>query len=163
MRKLPLVLFCLAFPALAQQILIPVPKPTLLKAGRILDVAADPNAFRDQLMSSQRNWMGRARKAGVKLTFGTDKLYAFPGRSRGEMTIAALEGWATLGVPPAEALRAATETAADAIGVKDRLGSIAIGKLADLLAVDGDPLANLADLRRVRLVMKGGVVVNLER
>ena len=59
---------------------------------------------------------------------------------------------------PAEAIRSATLVAAELMGWQDRVGSIAPGKLADLIAVDGDPLDDVTVLEDVRFVMKGGRV-----
>ena len=59
---------------------------------------------------------------------------------------------------PLEALRSATLNAADLLGVSDR-GSIAPGKLADLIAVSGNPLDDVTVLQKVEFVMKGGVIV----
>jgi imidazolonepropionase-like amidohydrolase len=56
-------------------------------------------------------------------------------------------------------LRAATSSAADLMGWQDRVGSIEHGKFADLIAVQGDPLADITELETVKFVMKGGVVV----
>jgi imidazolonepropionase-like amidohydrolase len=63
------------------------------------------------------------------------------------------------GMPPIEAIRAATLNAAELMGWSDRVGSLESGKLADLIAVDGDQLADVIVLEHVRLVMKGGQVV----
>jgi imidazolonepropionase-like amidohydrolase len=62
-----------------------------------------------------------------------------------------------LGMTPLEALRAATTVAAGILGKKD-LGTIQAGNLADVVAVDGDPVADIAALRKVGFVMKGGTV-----
>ena len=67
-----------------------------------------------------------------------------------------------LGMTPAEAIRAATSAAADMLGAKGELGSIAPGAFADIVAVSGDPLRDVSVLERVRFVMKGGVVVRDE-
>jgi imidazolonepropionase-like amidohydrolase len=64
-----------------------------------------------------------------------------------------------LGLPPIEAIRAATINAADLMGWQDRVGALEPGKLADLIAVDGDPLADITVLQNVKFVMKGGAVV----
>ena len=63
---------------------------------------------------------------------------------------------------PAEVLRTATSVSADAIGAGADLGSIEPGKLADLVAVDGNPLANIRELRRVKFVIKDGQLFELE-
>jgi imidazolonepropionase-like amidohydrolase len=64
-----------------------------------------------------------------------------------------------LGLPPIEAIQAATTVAAELMGWSDRIGSIEKGKFADLIAVDGDPLQDISALQHVKFVMKGGVQV----
>ncbi len=66
------------------------------------------------------------------------------------------------GMTPMQAIRAATVEAAELLGWKDRVGAIEPGKLADLIAVREDPLADVRALERVGFVMKGGVVVKNE-
>jgi imidazolonepropionase-like amidohydrolase len=73
-----------------------------------------------------------------------------------------LEHFVRGGLSPAEAIRAATAVPADAMGLGAELGTIEPGKLADLTVVDGNPLANIADLRRTRRVIKDGVLYELE-
>jgi len=63
-----------------------------------------------------------------------------------------------LGLTPVDALRATTIRAAQALGMADRLGSLTAGKVADLVAVPGDPLADISVMERVVFVMKDGVV-----
>jgi len=62
------------------------------------------------------------------------------------------------GMTPARALQAATSLGAENIGWEDRVGAIEKGKFADLVAVSGDPLADITELQRVKFVMKGGRV-----
>jgi imidazolonepropionase-like amidohydrolase len=69
-----------------------------------------------------------------------------------------LHAFVLAGIPPASALKFATVNPARALGVDDDLGSIAAGKLADLVVVRGDPLADIRNTRHVRLVMKDGVI-----
>jgi imidazolonepropionase-like amidohydrolase len=64
------------------------------------------------------------------------------------------------GLAPADAIRAATVNCAEMLGVAANLGQVKAGFRADLFAVDGDPLANVADLRRVRIVVRGGEALN---
>jgi len=66
------------------------------------------------------------------------------------------------GMPAIEAIQAATVKAADLIGVSDILGTIEKGKLADIIAVDGDPLADMHVMGKVKFVMKNGVVYKNE-
>ena len=62
------------------------------------------------------------------------------------------------GMTPAQALRAATATAADLLGMKDSLGTIEAGKLADIVAVPGDPLSDVSLMEKVDFVMKDGMI-----
>ena len=62
------------------------------------------------------------------------------------------------GMPPMEAILSATKSAADLIGASDRIGSIQAGRFADVVAVAGNPLTDIAELRHITFVMKGGVV-----
>ena len=62
------------------------------------------------------------------------------------------------GMTPAQAIRAATLSAAELLGMQDRVGSIEAGKLADIVAMPGDPLTDVTALEKVDFVMKDGVV-----
>jgi imidazolonepropionase-like amidohydrolase len=94
----------------------------------------------------------RALKAGVKIAFGTDQGVAPHGDNALEF-VYMVEG----GMSPMAALRAATLEAA-LVGMAEQLGSVEAGKLADLVAVPGDPLADIRQVTKVSFVMKGGVV-----
>ena len=63
------------------------------------------------------------------------------------------------GMTPVRVLQAGTITNAEAMGWQDRIGSIEKGKFADIIAVSGDPLADITELQRVKFVMKGGKVI----
>jgi imidazolonepropionase-like amidohydrolase len=65
-------------------------------------------------------------------------------------------------LPPLEAIRAATTNAAELMGLSDKVGSIQSGKYADVIAVSGNPVADIGELEHVRFVMKGGVIVKNE-
>jgi len=97
----------------------------------------------------------RAFKAGVRIGMGSDAVFSMFGQNTRE-----LEWMVKAGMTPAEALATATTTAAELLDQKDRLGRIAPGFAADLVAIDGKPLDNIADVvTGVRWVMKDGVVV----
>jgi imidazolonepropionase-like amidohydrolase len=109
--------------------------------------------------AGNRALVTRARKAGVRIAAGSDMWFRYPEKTRGQATVIAFEGLQEAGLSPAEVLRAATIDAARVMGWEDRVGSLQAGRFADLIAVDGDPLAGLGALHGVRFVMKGGVVV----
>jgi imidazolonepropionase-like amidohydrolase len=95
----------------------------------------------------------RALKAGVKIAFGTDiggfDWHINPAREFSWMV--------KFGMTPEQALRSATVGGAELLGWTDKLGTIEVGKLADIVAVPGDPLADITRLEQVRFVMKNGV------
>ena len=66
------------------------------------------------------------------------------------------------GVSPAQAIQSGTIVNAEVLGWADRVGSVEKGKFADLVAVSGDPLADITELQRVKFVMKGGKVIRNE-
>jgi imidazolonepropionase-like amidohydrolase len=96
----------------------------------------------------------RAMRAGVKIAFGTD-VGGF------DWTVNPAKEFSSMvkfGMTPAQAIRAATSTAADLLGTQNELGTIAAGKQADIVAVPGDPLADVSLMEKVEFVMKGGAV-----
>jgi imidazolonepropionase-like amidohydrolase len=97
----------------------------------------------------------RANKAGVKFAMGSDAIYTMFGQNTREV------GWfVKAGMTPEQALRTATTNAAELLGKSKELGAVAPGYFADLVAVEGDPLADIdAAIYHVRWVMKGGAVV----
>jgi hypothetical protein len=96
----------------------------------------------------------KAVAAGVKIATGSDASALPHGQNAKEIV------WmATHGMTPLEAIRASTVNAAELLGWSDRVGSIAPGKFADMIAVRGNPLQDVTALERVAWVMKGGVVV----
>ena len=98
----------------------------------------------------------RATRAGATVAFGSD-VYVDVGVPRGVAARRALAAFAEAGLPPARVLQAATSTAARVLG-DARLGVIKAGAYADLIAVDGDPTAEIGALERVRFVMTGGAI-----
>ena len=121
--------------------------------GRAQGIPAEQLAKNAALSRRFRDSARRAHAAGVRIAFGTDA-GMFP-HGLGARQFALMTG---IGMTPAAAIRAATVTAAELLGMADRIGTIEPGKLADLVAVDGDPLADVRLLERVAFVMKGGVV-----
>lgn len=97
---------------------------------------------------------GRAWRAGIPLALGTDGGPSFDA----DTTAKEVGLYVAAGVPASAALAAATRNGAEALGMGDRLGRVQAGYIADLIAVDGDPLADVERLRTVLFVMKDGVV-----
>ena len=101
----------------------------------------------------------RVLKSGVKVSAGSDMCWSYPGKTRGQASIATFVKLRDAGMPALDVIRAITVNAADMLGWADRIGAIEPGKLADLIAVAGDPVTDLHELERVRFVMKGGQVI----
>ncbi|MEN2785023.1 amidohydrolase family protein [Sphingomonas qilianensis] len=102
----------------------------------------------------QRQTFQRAVKAGVRMIFGTDA-GVYPHGDNGRQFAKMVE-W---GMTPLGAIRAATSDAAEALGKTGDVGAIAVGRYGDIVAVDGDPLADVRVLEKVSAVIKGGVRV----
>ncbi|MGA9580508.1 MAG: amidohydrolase family protein [Allosphingosinicella sp.] len=140
--------------------------PTLSTVnGYIERIAADPHAYApdvrakiDWRISITGDALRRAVPAGVRIAFGTDAGVSKHGRNADEFELMVKHG-----MTPASAIHAATVNAADLLGLGDEVGTIEPGKSADLIAVRGDPLADVTVLKRVPFVMARGRVVKDER
>lgn len=119
----------------------------------------DFEAFLKQNAEETPRRIARAVKAGVRVVLGSDMNFIYPGKTRGEAALMVLQAYKNGGLPPLEAIRAATLNAAELLGWQDRIGTIEVNRFADLIAVEGDPLKDITELQRVRFVMKGGEVV----
>lgn len=95
----------------------------------------------------------KAYKKGVKIVFGTDA-GVFPHGDNGKEFGFMVEA----GMKPMEAIKSATAMAAELLRITDDYGSVAVGKMADLVAVDGDPIKDISVMEKVKFVMKGGKV-----
>jgi imidazolonepropionase-like amidohydrolase len=104
----------------------------------------------------------RVLKSGVKFAMGTDMCWFHPGKTCGEASVATFVQLHQAGVPALDVIRAVTNNAAEMLGWGDRIGTIEPEKFADLVAVSGDPVADIRELERVRFVMKGGQVIRNE-
>lgn len=101
----------------------------------------------------------RVLKSGVKFAAGTDMCWHYPGKTCGQAATSRFPTLHEAGMPSLDVIRAVTSNAAEMLGWADRIGVIEPGKFADLVAVSGEPLADISELERVRFVMKGGQVV----
>ncbi len=136
--------------------------PTLSTVNGYLErLAKDPNAYTPDVRK-QIDWrigitgqsLAKAYPAGVKIAFGTDAGVSKHGRNADEFEL-----MVKYGMPPVEALKAATVNAADLLGVTADAGTIEPGKSADIIAVTGDPLTDVTVLKKIEFVMARGEVV----
>jgi imidazolonepropionase-like amidohydrolase len=134
--------------------------PTLSTVnGYIERLATNPQAYSPEVRAKVE-WrikvtgesLRKAAPKGVKIAFGTDAGVSKHGRNADEFELMVKHG-----MTPATALQAATVNAADLLGLQADVGTLEPGKRADLIAVDGDPLADVTVLKRVAFVMKDGV------
>jgi imidazolonepropionase-like amidohydrolase len=109
------------------------------------------------LLARKQAWIGEVAKAGGRMVAGSDtpNPYVLPGSGLQRE----LELLAAAGLTPLQAIAAATQTAADLLGQGDRLGSLAVGKVADLVIVGGNPVEDIRQVRQVEQVLRDGQVV----
>ena len=134
---------------------------TALDAARALrrgPVDARDLAQREAIVSPQEKMVAALVKGGGRVIAGTDS----PINPPGVTLLLELEHFVRGGLSPADAIRTATIIPAEAMGLAADLGTIEPGKLADLVVVDGNPLANISDIRRTRYTIKDGVVYDFD-
>jgi imidazolonepropionase-like amidohydrolase len=107
----------------------------------------------------QRENFPKAVKKGVKIALGTDA-GGFDWKQPNQAK--EFQYYVQYGMTPMQAIRAGTAVAAELLGWSDKVGTIEAGKWADIVAVSGDPLKDIAELEKVRFVMKGGIVYKKE-
>ena len=135
--------------------------PTVIAGKSVTDSAVkNPNYYPPVVTKKAleigpkiQSTLGRAYKAGVKIAFGTDA-----GVYRHGMNWLEFGYMIEAGMKPMDAIKAATISAAELLGMKDQVGSIEVGKLADIVAIDGDPLKDPKVFGKVVFVMKNGDV-----
>ena len=134
--------------------------PTIIAGKYVQEMAAKPGYYPPQIARKAMEvgpiiqaTAGKAYKAGVKIAFGTDAAVYPHGQNAKEF-----EYMVQAGIPPLYALQAATTHAAELLHKSDQLGQIAVGRVADVIAVPGNPLNDITAMQRVNFVMKGGVV-----
>lgn len=134
--------------------------PTITAGRSVAERAEIDGYFPEQVRAKARaigpliqGTFGRAYAAGVNIAFGTDSGVFDHGENAREF-----EYMVEAGMPPIEAIRAATLTAATLLGAEDIIGSIEVDKYADIVAVQGNPLDDINLLKDIQLVIKDGVV-----
>ena len=140
--------------------------PTLSTVNGYLErLAANPNAYAPDV-KKQIDWrigitgqsLRKAVPAGVKIAFGTDAGVSKHGRNADEFELLV-----KYGMTPVEAIKAATVNAADLLGLAAEIGTVEVGKSADIIGVSGDPLADVSALKRVDFVMAKGETITAAR
>jgi imidazolonepropionase-like amidohydrolase len=107
-----------------------------------------------EIAQTQRDNFRKSHKAGVKMVFGSDAGVMPHGQVGGQFRY-----MVEYGMTPMEAIQAATRNGAQALGREKDVGAIAVGRFADIIAVDGDPLTNVRELESVDAVVKGGKLI----
>jgi imidazolonepropionase-like amidohydrolase len=134
--------------------------PTIGYYFYAVETAKSPqqHKYMQETLERTRQNISIARELGVRIANGFDPDSAETHGKNSHEIIAMTK----LGLPPLEAIRAATTNAADLMGWQDKIGSIEAGKYADVIAVSGDPIADVGELEHVKFVMKGGMIVKNE-
>ena len=134
--------------------------PTITAGKAVADSAKIPGYFPPLVAPKAletgpkiQQTFAKAYKAGVKIAFGTDAGVFAHGKNYKEF-----EYMVEAGMPPMAAIKSATVSGAELLGLSDKIGSIEKGKLADIIAVDGDPLNDIKVMKDMVFVMKEGVV-----
>jgi imidazolonepropionase-like amidohydrolase len=134
--------------------------PTIIAGKSVADSAKTPGYFppviarkASEVGPQIQQTFAKAYKAGVKIAFGTDAGVYPHGKNALEFAY-----MTEAGMPPMEAIKSATVNAADLLGISDERGSISNGKIADIIAVDGDPLQDIKVLGAIAFIMKEGKV-----
>ena len=107
-----------------------------------------------EIAQAQRDNFHRAHQAGARMVFGSDAAIYPHGRNAEQFAV-----MVSYGMSPAEAIRSATWNASQALGREADVGAVSVGRYGDLIAVAGDPLADVTMLQNVAVVVKGGDVV----
>ena len=131
----------------------------------VLFSAASRAAYASSATSDKQQYdqlVERVLKSGVKFAAGSDMCWFDPGKTRGQASTEVFVNLRQAGMPTLDVIRAITSNAAEMLGWQDRIGAIEPGKFADLIAVAGDPIADISELERVRFVMKDGQVIRNE-
>ncbi len=132
-----------------------------LRAGRTPEEVEQARARVKMFTKGSRDRLARAVKFGVPIAAGSDEYYNYPGKTRGETASMMFRAYAESGMTPLAIIRSTTINGADLLDRK-RIGSIEKGNLADIIAVEGNPLQDITTLEGVKFVMKGGKVVKNE-
>ena len=136
--------------------------PTLLAGATVVEMAQDPDYFPPAVTAKARmvgpvmiGSLGMAHRSGVRIAFGTDSGVSRHGENWREFPL-----MVRAGISPMECLVTATRHAADLCGLGEVLGTLESGKIADIIAIDGDPLEDINAMSQVIWVARDGRVVH---
>ena len=135
--------------------------PTVIAGRSVADSALIPNYYPEMVKKKAleigpiiQSTFGKAYKVGVKIAFGTDAGVFGHGKNAREFEL-----MHEAGMPVLEAIQSATLNAADLLGQSQNLGSIEVGKSADIIAVEGNPVETIQSMSKVKFVMRDGIVI----
>jgi len=138
--------------------------PTISAGHFVAEKAKIPGFYPDVIVPKAlaigpqiQQTFANAYKRGVKIAFGTDTGVSYHGDNAKEFEL-----MVEVGMPPIEAIRSATVTASELLNISDKVGTIEIGKWADIIAVDSDPLEDIKVLQDMKFVMKDGKIYKRE-
>ena len=134
--------------------------PTIIAGLWVAEKAQDPDFFPElvrpkaaEIGPQIKSTFGKAYQAGVKIAYGTDTGVSAHGNNATEF-----KHMVEAGMPPMKAIQSATIEAAKLLGEYDQLGSLVQGKIADIIAVNGNPIEDITALEEVDFVMKSGKI-----
>jgi imidazolonepropionase-like amidohydrolase len=113
----------------------------------------------EPFVKDEQDRLRRAIQLGVPIAAGSDMYLTMPRMNRGQASLLMYEAYAEAGMTPMQIIHAATRDAADLLGKKESVGTLEVGKLADIIAVPGDPTSDVKELEHAKFVMKGGAVI----
>ncbi|MDE2783217.1 MAG: amidohydrolase family protein [Gemmatimonadota bacterium] len=129
----------------------------VVEEGPALGYPAESVAKGRVLMETRDDNVRRAIQAGVKIAFGSDTIFPHEWAAREFAQLV------RLGMSPMDAIRTATYNAAQVLGIEDEVGTLQPGMVADIIAVDGNPLDDITELEQVDFVMQDGEIIKDER
>jgi imidazolonepropionase-like amidohydrolase len=140
-------------PTASGRFFLKIMEPSIVLSAESRSAKLGSGARRDQ---QYNDFVRRVVKSGVKFAAGSDMVWFYPGKTRGQASTATFVKLRDAGLPSLDVIRAVTINGAEMLGWQDRIGAIEPGKFADVIAVAGNPIADITELERVQFVMRDG-------